>query len=66
MRKLEFTVVVGNPIEKTYDKLIKKYGGNIVGVKHKNCKLIDNKYYDEKIYEIFREDYIKNRYGKIL
>ena len=31
-RKIKFCVVIGNPIEKTYDKLIKKYGGRIVGV----------------------------------
>ena len=45
-------------IEKSYDKMIKKYGGNIVGIRHKHAKLMDGKYYDDKIYEIFREDYI--------
>lgn len=58
-RKLNFTVIVGNPIEKSYDKLIHKYGGRIVGTYKKNVKLIDNKYYDEKLYEIFRDDYLK-------
>lgn len=62
-RKIKFWVVVGNPIEKTYDTFIKKYGGRIIGVSKDNCKLIDGKYYDEKFYEIFRDDYIKNRYG---
>lgn len=57
--KLEWSVVVGNPVEPNYDKMCKKYGGNIVGVFHKHYKLIDNKYYDEKMYELFREDYIK-------
>jgi len=59
-RKIEFSVIVGNPIEKTYDKYINKYGGNIVGITHKSIKLQDNKYYDIKYYEIFREEYIKN------
>jgi RimJ/RimL family protein N-acetyltransferase len=60
-RKLEFSVVVGNSIEKSYDKLIHKYGGRIVGTYKQHTKLIDNKYYDEKFYEIFREDYLRNK-----
>jgi hypothetical protein len=56
-RKINFDIVIGNPIEKTYDKLILRYGGRIVGVKKEDVKLIDGKYYDLKQYEIFREDY---------
>lgn len=59
-RKLNFTVVVGNPIEKSYDKMIKKYGGRIVGTKKKDVQLIDGKYYDLKLYEIFADDYFKS------
>ena len=58
MRKLEFAVICGNPIEKNYDKMVKKYGGTITGIKHKHVKLMDGNYYDHKDYEIFREDYI--------
>ena len=58
-RKLSFYVVVGNPIEKSYDKICEKYGGRIVGVKRKNIRLIDGKYYDEKLYEILKEDYME-------
>ncbi len=64
IRKLEFCVVVGNPIEKNYDKMVAKYGGNITGIKHKHTKLIDGNYYDHKEYEIFREDYIKAKEKK--
>lgn len=56
-RKLNFSVVVGNPIEKSYDKIIKKYGGRIVGTYKENCKLIDGEYYDEKLYEILASEY---------
>lgn len=31
-RKLTFCVVVGNPIEKSYDKMINKYNGRIIGI----------------------------------
>lgn len=56
-RKLSFSVVIGNPIEKSYDKMCEKYGGRIVGVKRKQVRLIDGELYDEKLYEILREDY---------
>lgn len=58
-RKIEFLVVIGNPAEKMYDKYIKKYNGNIVGIKKESAKLQDGKYYDVKLYEIFREDYLR-------
>lgn len=56
-RKLNFTVVVGNPIEKSYDKMIKKYGGRIVGTYKSDVKLIDGEYYDKKSYEILADEY---------
>ena len=60
-RKLNFAVVIGTPVEKHYDRLIKRYGGRIVGVRKQNCRLIDGKYYDEKLYEIMRDDYFESR-----
>lgn len=64
-RKITFTVVIGNPIEKTYDRLMAKYGGRIVGTYMQHVKLIDNKYYDIKLYEIFRDDFMKTINGKV-
>lgn len=60
-RKLNFTVIVGNPIEKSYDKFINKYGGRIVGTDKEHVRLMDNKYYDSKAYEIFRDEYLTNK-----
>lgn len=60
-RKLCFSVIVGNPIESSYDKMCLKYGGRIVGIKKENARLIDGCFYDEKLYEIFREDYLSAR-----
>lgn len=62
-KKLKFSVAVGNPSEKGYDRFIKKHNGRVVGISYKNLKLFDGKYYDEKYYEIFREDYIESRKG---
>lgn len=60
--KLSFCVVVGNPIEEQYDKLVDKYGGRVVGVQLSQTKLIDNKFYDVKLYEISADNYYLRRY----
>lgn len=60
-RKIEFSVIVGNPIESQYDRLISRYGGKIIGTYREHVMLPDGKLYDEKLYEIFREDYLKRR-----
>lgn len=58
-RKLTFTVIIGNPIEKTYDRLIEKYHGRIVGIQKKQVRLIDGEFYDRKLYEVFRDEYFQ-------
>lgn len=58
-RKLSFCVVIGNPIESTYDRMIEKYHGRVVGVRKAHVKLYDGFYYDVKMYEILAEDYFK-------
>jgi len=59
--KLGFTVVIGNKIEKTYDRLIKRYNGRIVGIKKQEVRLLDGKLYDLKEYEILSEEYFKGK-----
>ncbi len=56
-RKLCFSVVVGNQIEKTYDKMIERYRGRISGYQKEQVRLIDGQFYDEKMYEILAKDY---------
>lgn len=58
--KIEFCVVLGNPIEKMYDKYIQKYGGQIVGTFKQSVKLQDGEFADIKHYEIFRDEYLKH------
>jgi hypothetical protein len=60
--KISFNVVRGNPVEKTYDKLIGRYNGRIVGIKKQEVRLLDGKLYDTKEYEILAVDYF-NRKG---
>jgi hypothetical protein len=56
--KLSFCVVIGNPIEATYDRLCSKYGGRILCIEKEHTKLEDNQYYDVKQYEILRSEYL--------
>jgi len=53
--KVNFSVVVGNPAEAMYDRVIKKYGGRIVGVKEDHVN-IDGTLHDFKMYEILRKN----------
>jgi hypothetical protein len=55
--KLNFIVVIGNPIEKTYDRLVKRYNGRIVGIRKQETRLIDGRLYDLKEYEILADSY---------
>ena len=59
--KINFDVIVGNPAEAMYDKFIKMCKGRIVGTLKKHIKLMDGWIYDTKIYEITRDNWIKNR-----
>lgn len=58
IRKLKFSVAIGNPIERSYDRWIEKYDGRIVGIQRQNDKLFDGTYVDVKMYEVFRDDYL--------
>jgi len=60
-RKIEWTVVIGNPAEKIYDRFISKYGGNITGTTKETVKLQDGEYYDMKGYEVFRSEFKQRR-----
>lgn len=64
-RKLCFSVVVGNPIEETYDKMIKKFGGRISGYQKEHVRLIDGQFHNEKLYEILSRDYFTIRKKEI-
>lgn len=57
-RKINFSVVVGNPAEKMYDKYINQYKGRVVGIYKEDVRLFDGNYYDFKLYEIMRSDYL--------
>jgi RimJ/RimL family protein N-acetyltransferase len=55
--KINFCVAIGNPAEKMYDKIVRKYGGKIVGIFKNDVRLWDGKIYDTKHYEILKEEF---------
>lgn len=61
-RKIDFYVVTGNPVKYQYDRMVDRYGGRVVGIRKEHIMLQDGKLYDQKLYEILREDYMKKRY----
>jgi hypothetical protein len=62
--KLSYSVVIGNPIERSYDRMTIKYGGKIIGTKQNEVRLIDGTLSDLKLYEILREDYLNTKQTK--
>lgn len=57
--KVAWSVVVGNPIEATYDKLCERHGGRVVGVKTADVRLADGTVADFKLYELMRSDFVE-------
>ena len=59
MEVVEWNVICGNPIEKSYDKMCEKLGGHIVGIRHRRAMDLAGNIHDNKSYEILREDFLK-------
>ena len=60
-RTLTYCVIVDNPACKIWDKFTDHYGGRIVGDYKKIHCLLDGRFYDKRLYQLSREDYIKHR-----
>lgn len=61
LRTLTYCVIVDNPACKIWDKFTEHYGGQIVGDYKKIHRLLDNRFYDKRVYQLLRDDYIKHR-----
>ena len=57
-RKIKWNVVVGSPLESSYDNFIGLFNGKIIGTRKEDCLLQDNHYYDRKLYELHYKDII--------
>lgn len=54
VKKIYFRAAVNNSATKHYDKIVAKLGGRVVGIE-KYAYLINDRYYDSKIYEIIND-----------
>jgi len=61
LNKIEWSVLIGNPIEAMYDRVAKRYGGNAFGLAHQACALKDGTLCDVKYYELMRCEYMQHR-----
>lgn len=59
--KMEWFVIQGNPIEKSYDRLCEQLGGRIIGT-ITDATVINGRFHNDKMYELMQEDYLKNRH----
>ncbi len=55
-RYVRWAAIDGHPNEKSYEGILRRYGGRIVGIFKKKIKLNNGKLYDEKWYEIVNEN----------
>lgn len=63
MEVVEWDVIRGNPIEKSYDRLCKKFGGTIIGISHNRVRDFAGNMHDKKTYEILRENFLSHKNG---
>lgn len=59
MEVVEWCVIRGNPIERSYDRMCEKLGGRVIGVRHRRVKDLAGNICDDKSYEILREDFLR-------
>jgi len=56
---VDWIVVCGNPVERSYDRMCEKLGGRIVGVRRARVRDFAGNLHDNKEYEILREDFLR-------
>lgn len=59
MEVVEWYVICGNPIERSYDRMCEKLGGRIVGIRHRRALDMAGNVHNDKSYEILREDFLR-------
>ena len=60
---INYSIAIGSPHEKMYDKFTKKLNGTTIGVFHKYF-MAGGDVHDMKFYEIMREDFLNSEYYK--
>lgn len=58
---IEWHCYADNPACRGYQKLVKRFGGSVIGPRHQAAVLMDGKLHDSYCFEILKENYLKNR-----
>lgn len=61
METFEFSVIIGNPVERNYDRMVHKIGGRILCIRHARAQDLAGNVCNDKVYEITREEYLHFR-----
>lgn len=65
METLEFSVICGNPVEKSYDRVVKRAGGRILCQRHARAQDLSGNLCDDKLYEITMQDYFNAHHKEV-
>lgn len=57
LHAIRWSVAVGNPAERIYDRLIRRYGGRMIGVSREYFVMPDGSLHDRKQYEILVREF---------
>lgn len=55
---IEFAMICGNPIEKSYDRIVSRAGGQCLCTQHARAQDLEGNLCDVKLYEITRAQYL--------
>lgn len=61
MNRLDFYCFIDNPIRVTYQKLVEKYGGRVVGILEDNAMLLDGKLHSSIMFELKAMSYLAKK-----
>lgn len=64
METFEFSVIIGNAAERSYDRLVRRIGGRILCTRHARAQDLAGNVCDDKLYEITRAEYLRFRNRK--
>lgn len=64
METFEFAVIIGNPAEQHYDRIVRKIGGRVLCIRHARAQDLAGNVCDDKLYEITRAEYLRFRNRK--
>lgn len=64
MQKVNWSVNVGNPAQAMYERVVRKYGGRVVGTFRRDSRLWDGTLVDNVFYEILQEEFVAATAGR--